>query len=133
MSTCPYKPGEIYLMTSGMPARIYRNDAPGEWPIHGARINSDGFEQISKWRSSGGFYSDGIPHPFDLIPPERPRVKITRWLNIYWDGFSTYPDRMGADAAASHHRIARVAVTLDIPEGYGLDKDMPPIIVRGEK
>lgn len=52
----------------GRNVRIYRTDAPGRYPIHGAILESDGLWDLTEWSRSGGYiFHDTIPNNGDLV------------------------------------------------------------------
>ena len=129
MSESKWKVGETYKLRNGSEAVILgvhegrlfgRIQYPGvtEW------ISSDWYADTGSWlRELGGGY--------DLMPPDAPRVTFTAWLNVYLDeGFlCAFGSRSAADNGLVN-RSACICIAIDVPEGYGLDKDEPAILVR---
>ena len=106
-----------YRTRDGREVRIYATDGRGEWPVHGAVGNEDGWHPVA-WRDDGrwSFGHSGV----DLIEV-RPRIKREVWVNVY-------PHRTGvtsqtkayADAHRGVDAIACVKLTIDCEEGEGL-------------
>ena len=131
MSECTWKVGETYKLRDGREAVVlgeHEGRLFGRVKIRSSWTGSD-------WRADTGFWGDssrdGVTSSCDLMPPAGPRVKREMWVNAYETGFVTgHSSRAGADSANGFSRVACIRIELDIPEGYGVDKDQPPILVR---
>jgi len=96
-----FKPGEEYEIRGGEgPARIYVNDAGGNYPIHGA-VYCSGYWRSMTWDSKGIEYVKETG-PFDLMPPKPKPREVWIWD---WDkaGLSTGHFTTPEAAASGHN------------------------------
>jgi len=95
-------------------------------------VHDGGYVWACRWFADTGRTSlSNIEQPFDLMPPPAPRVTRRVWVSIYPDGIaSSSPSRETADHFSNPSRLACICIAIDVPEGYGLIKDEPPILVR---
>lgn len=106
----------VYKTRDGREVRIYATDGGGDYPVHGASKDSDGWE-FRTWTQDGKFqqHEGGVS---DLIEV-KPRIKRTVWLCVYKDrGIVTHyiskPTHLSPDV------VACVPVEIDCEEGHGL-------------
>lgn len=131
MSESKWNVGETYKLRDGSEA-VVLGEHKGR--LFG-RVKIGSRWTASDWRADTGFWGDspldGLTSSYDLMPPPAPRFTRTVWLNIYPDGDAyTSQSRQDSDCGRGHEAVACVCINIDIPEGYGLDKDQPPILVR---
>ncbi len=69
-----------YKTREGEEVRIYATDGYGSFPIHGAILRDDGWED-QNWKDDGGF-NGSREHPLDLIEIV-PKVKV--WVEYCLD------------------------------------------------
>jgi hypothetical protein len=129
VSESKWKVGETYKMRNGGVAVILGEH---EWRLFGRFFSPVALEWMCGiWTAQSGTRYDCPIFDFDLMPPDAPRVKREMWVNAYEAGFVTgHSSRAGADSVNGFSRVACIRIELDIPEGYGVDKDQPPILVR---
>jgi len=111
-----------YRTRDGREVRIYATDGGlGRCMTHGAAKNESGYWQSVSWYTAhGGYYDDGVHHPYDLIEV-RPRHKRTVWFNVFKNvEHGGYENKLEADICAGTDRIACIKVELDFEEGEGL-------------
>ena len=111
-----------YRTRDGREVRIYATDGGlGRCMTHGAAKNESGYWQSVSWYTAhGGYYDDGVHHPYDLIEV-RPRHKWTVWMNIYGpESFTSHISREQAEDEQDADRLACIKVELDFEEGEGL-------------
>ena len=105
-----------YRTRDGREVRIYAVDGNMPLCVHGA------FKDHGEWRPCS-WQQDGVQFfvkgPFDLIEV-KPRIKQTKWVNVYPDWQTIYSDKKEADYLATPDRIACVKVEIDCEEGEGL-------------
>ena len=115
--------GKKYRTRDGQTAHILTVDAPGEKPVIGYVIDSEGYTNPWIWSAGGGFLGVG-KSGLDLIAELREkevgwinlyRVKVDDWEDTIADIFNSKYD---ADQLARHGRIACVRVEYE--EGEGL-------------
>lgn len=106
-----FKPGETYKTRDGREARIYAVDGRGDFSIHGAILDKDGWYP-AEWTKSGRHYGPEMAGPSDLMPPKR-----ELWVNVFgpWLHCGVHETRRDADradscATGSEPRIARIRV-----------------------
>jgi len=105
-----------YRTRGGNEVRIYATDGRGLHAIHGAFKDHDEWRTCT-WQENGvNFILEG---PFDLIEV-KPRIRQTKWVNVYPDWATIYSDKKNADYLATPDRIACVKVEIDCEEGDGL-------------
>jgi len=110
-------PKKQYRTSDGRDVRIYAVDGGGDYPVHGAIKNTDGWF-LRRWWKSGKWVNQETVE--DLIEV-KPRIKRDIWVNVYADRSSiTYDSREEADRYGSNTRIACVMLTIDCEEGEGL-------------
>jgi hypothetical protein len=97
MTFDPTKPVQT---RDGKPARIICTDyeSPGGFPII-ALVKSGIVEYPQAYKADGGCSFNGICET-DLINVP---TKAVRWINIYADGFSSYPYYTNEEADANAH------------------------------
>ena len=105
-----------YRTRDGREVRIYAADGGGMHPVHGAVLMNDGWRSAT-WETDGriSFQNQTV----DLIEV-KPRIKQTKWVNVYPDWETIYTDKKKADYLATPDRIACVKVEIDCEEGEGL-------------
>ena len=74
-----------YTTRAGREVRIYATDGYGSFPIHGAYMNADGWEECI-WRKDGKL-SDSSKTTLDLIEIV-PKVKV--WVEYYLDRYGNF-------------------------------------------
>ena len=101
-----FKPGETYKTRDGREARVYAVDGRGDFSVHGAILDKDGWSP-AEWTKSGRHYGPEMVGPYDLMPPKR-----ELWVNVYDSGAVSYGFvcRDDADESAGKYRIARIRV-----------------------
>ena len=105
-----------YRTRNGKEVRIYAVDGCGDYPIHGAVQNCQGWSCFS-WPATGLHESC---ENIDLIEI-KPRIKREFWMNVYPDDWTqVYESKNVADEYATGTRIACVKVVIDCEEGEGL-------------
>lgn len=129
MSESKWKVGETYKLRDGGVAVILGEH---EGRLFGRLLGQNLHQWLAhSWEAETGGNA-GVPGgPYDLMPPPAPRVTFTAWLNVYLDEGFLYA--FGSRSAADNglvNRSACICIAIDVPEGYGLDKDQPPILVR---
>ena len=95
-------------------------------------VHDGGYVWACRWFADTGRTSlSNAEQPFDLMPPDAPRVAITAWLNVYLaEGYLYAVGSRSAADGGLVNRSACICIAIDVPEGYGLIKDEPPILVR---
>lgn len=130
MSESKWKVGDTYKTRAGSDAHVLA--------LYDGRLigvaHGSGHTLACLWNpSTGRTRVDGVETAHDLLPPPAPRIKRTLWLNLYPDeDVLAHTGRDSADMGAGQHRTACVRIELDLPEGYGLATDMPPILARAD-
>ena len=126
--------GKQYETVDGRKVRIYCTDGGEDdnLPVHGA-VYIDGGWVAETWTANGKWsgWAD-VASQYDLREV-RPRIRQTMHLNVYEECFNNgaaYSTRISADDHVEDVRLACIAIDLDIPEGYGLDKDEAPVTVK---
>jgi hypothetical protein len=76
---------ETLQTRNGRPVRIYATDGGGNYPIHGATVDSKGLWFSTTWSESGS-HSVEMTSELDIIPKP---LRITGWVNVYKRG-TTY-------------------------------------------
>jgi hypothetical protein len=108
-----------YKTRDGREVRIYAVDGCGSVPVHGAILNTYGWEPY-QWINDGRSYlQDG---PEDLIEVKH-RIKREVWLNVHKDRCTVRKSKEVADLLAvtgPHPRLACVKIVIDVEEGEGL-------------
>lgn len=107
---------KTYRSRNGLEVTIYRTDAEGEYPVHGAVCEGDCLEPTT-WTADGKH----IKHKnseFDLVEV-KPRIKREMWLVALADGsvqVSLREENIGlwTSAIAVEHHV------MDVEEGHGL-------------
>lgn len=123
------KDGE-YTTRSGLPVRIYAVDGSGEWPVHGAYCNNDGWIS-ARWTADGRLiigWDGPRSHALDLIPKPKTR-KLDVWVNVYEedDGslytIASHESREKAKRSSVRERnhLAIIHIEREIAEGEGLE------------
>ena len=111
---------KTYRTRDGREVRIYATDGRGDWPVHGAIKNEDGWCHTS-WLSNGKWQVTDMS--VDLIEV-KPRIKREVWVNVYPEesGMNTHAHecKKAANDCAGPDRIACVKLTIDCEEGEGL-------------
>ena len=74
-----------YTTKDGEEVRIYAIDGKGAFPIHGAVLTDEGWEE-NTWQEDGGFSSNEGTH-LDLIEIV-PKVKV--WVEYYLDSYGNF-------------------------------------------
>jgi hypothetical protein len=91
---------EALQTRDGRPVRIYATDGGGNFPVHGASIDSRGCWFSCTWSESG---RHGVEVLSDLDLVAKP-LRVTGWLNVYKRGktfiVSNGPHGSKEDAAA---------------------------------
>ena len=112
-----------YRTRDGREVRIYAVDGGGEYSVHGAVRNPDGWKGL-QFRSDGSVYD--YETPSDLIEV-KPRIKREVWVNVFrHDGhmadefLEMHDSKAKADMNIGDARIACVKLTIDCEEGEGL-------------
>ena len=72
-----------YTTTEGKEVRIYATDGAGDYPIHGAVLDTTQWV-LTKWRGDGRYASS--PHLHDLVEVWAPKDKEPIWC---WDSGHT--------------------------------------------
>ena len=123
-----WKVGETYKLRDGREAIVL---GAHEGRLFGRTRSITGVGWVaSDWCSDTGSWTSR-QSCYDLMPPPAPRVTFTAWLNVYLDEGFLYA--FGSRSAADNglvNRSACICIAIDVPEGYGLDKDEPAILVR---
>ena len=130
MSKSPWQIGGTYKLRNGSAAVILDEH---EGRLFGRFFSPAALEWMCGiWTAQSGTRCDCQFFDFDLMPPDAPRVTFTAWLNVYLAEGYLYAvgSRSAADCGPSENRSACIRIAIDVPEGYGLDKDQPPILVR---
>ena len=110
--------GKEYRLTNGWYARIYAIDCGGNFPVHGAYLNTRTDCWISQQWDYDGHCMTNSP-TFNLVEV-RPRHKRTVCINMYpGNGVSLHLSRELADAS-EFNRYACIEHTFDFAEGDGL-------------
>lgn len=107
-----FKPGETYKTRDGREARVYAVDGRGDFSVHGAILDKDGWSP-AEWTKSGRHYGPEMVGPYDLMPPKR-----ELWVNVFRDNgthvwFRAWDNKQEADFQErdiSSTRIARIRV-----------------------
>ena len=107
---------KTYRTRDGREVRIYATDGRGEWPVHGAVGNEDGWHIVS-WRSDGK-WTHG--HSTADLIEVKPRIKREVWVNVYQNGATAHVSDMSALANQCESCLACVKLTIDCEEGEGL-------------
>jgi hypothetical protein len=109
---------KTYKTRDGREVRIYATDGGlGQCMTHGAAKNESGNWQSDSWYTAhGGYYDDGVHHPYDLIEV-RPRHKRTVLLHVFKNGSVCATEETYYVVSG---RIACIKVELDFEEGEGL-------------
>ena len=121
-----------YETVDGHKVRIYCTDGGGRFPVHGAMLEGDTWNPV-EWLADGKWLSKGSPPTIRDLREVRPRIRQTMHLNVYggcMKNGATHSSRLSADEMGTSYRLACIAIDLDIPEGYGLDKDEAPVTVK---
>jgi hypothetical protein len=108
---------KTYTTKLGHKVRIYATDAGGQYPVHGAVLIGREWEQ-ERWLSNGSYNLDDVDG-FDLVEV-KPRIKLTRWVNVYPECTEMHASRVLADNSAHRDRIACVEIEIDCERGQGL-------------
>ena len=109
---------KTYRTRDGREVRIYAVDGRGNFPVHGAILNSSGRWDMAGWNEIG--FSNSFPLSTDLILV-RPRIQFTVWANVYPDTrLSTSATRNGADRSALSNRRSCIPIKIDCEEGEGI-------------
>lgn len=106
-----------YRTRDGREVRIYATDGRGDWPVHGAVKNEDGWNPTI-WRVSGR-WSTSENMAGDLIEV-KPRIKREVWVNVFDNSNAFWSTQEEADKMCGKQRIACVRLTIDCEEGEGL-------------
>ena len=129
MSESKWKVGETYKLRNGQPAVIL--------DLCDGRLFGRFFGQALcgwaalSWDAKTGEDGRSPGDRYDLMPPPAPRIRRDAWVNIYPDGSGNLSSsRDVADRISNSSRIACIRIAIDVPRGYGLDNDEPPIVVR---
>ena len=134
MSESKWKVGGTYKLRDGSEAVVL---GAHEGQLFG-RVKIGSSWTASDWRADTGFWGtisrEGVTSSCDLMPPPAPRGTLRLWLNIYPDGSASLSSlsRQTADSISNSSRIACISVNIVFPEGYGLDKDEPALLVRAD-
>jgi len=110
---------KTYTTSGGLAVSIYRTDAGGEFPVHGALLVDQRWV-MSAWRA------DGRPAPFaprQALVEVKPKHDVDLWINLYHNNEDGYFAASGACAKLLGARgliFASVRLTREITEGEGL-------------
>jgi hypothetical protein len=109
---------KTYRTRDGREVRIYATDGGGDYPVHGAMLGHDGWQQFM-WRANGKSYFDDFDDRPTDIAEVKPRIKRTVWINVYEDDCDAFQHKAPADCHVEN-RLACVKVEIDCEEGEGL-------------
>jgi len=110
---------KTYTTSDGLPVQIYRTDAGGRHPVHGA-VFIDGSWSCMSWPENGDV---GAHYSLAEVKPKR---TLEVHMNVYVDGLGApmpggcYYEKVEADRQACRGRFACVHITREITEGEGL-------------
>ena len=110
-----------YETRSKLPVRLYADDGLDDVAIHGAIKIKETWVPFS-WYSDGNFV--GRYHPYSLVEITS-RIELTRWVNVYADGYVTRGHSTKAEAEAqaediSDLRVACIEIKISCAEGEGI-------------
>jgi hypothetical protein len=112
--------GKKYKTRDGREVRIYAVDGNVDRPVHGAVLNTEGWQPMvwcrdGRWSSCAGELSP------DLVEV-KPRIQREVWVNVYPSQVTDviHRNKATADAVAQQNRIACVKLVIDCEEGHGL-------------
>ena len=110
---------KTYVTRSGLPAQIYRTDAGGRHPVHGA-VFIDGSWSCMSWPENGDV---GANYSLVEVKPKR---TLDVWMNVYSDGHGAlipggcYCSKAEADRQSTARRVSCINITREVTDGEGL-------------
>ena len=75
--------GRNYRTRDGHEVRIYAVDGRGDWPVHGAVKNEDGWCHTT-WRPDGRWCSDDMPSDLIEVKPRIKRMVAAAAAAVLW-------------------------------------------------
>lgn len=77
--------GKFYKTRKGLKVRLYAVDQGGEFPNHGATLES-GIWNSQTWAANNMYYVDGETSDYDIVAPWPDEKEVETWVWLHSDG-----------------------------------------------